>query len=233
MTLEGRVCVVTGAGRGIGRATVLRLTAAGANVLAAARTAGDLEETAALAAGRPGRCATMVADVTQPDQVREMVARCLAEFGRLDVLVNNAGLAPLASIENVTDAMLDDVLAVNVKAVLYACRAAWPALKESHGTIINISSLAAADPFPGFAVYGGTKAWVNVFSQALAGEGKPLGIRVFVLGPGAVETQMLRQAFPKLPENQTLQPDEVAAAIEWLLDDRCAPMTGQTFYVRR
>ena len=89
------------------------------------------------------------------------------------------------------------------------------------------------DPFPGFAVYGATKAWVNIFTHALAGEGKKAGIKVFGVGPGAVETQMLRKPFPDFPADQALQPDDIAGAVEWLLDERCVHMTGQTIYVRR
>jgi NAD(P)-dependent dehydrogenase (short-subunit alcohol dehydrogenase family) len=106
------------------------------------------------------------------------------------VLVNNAGTAPLCPLEQIDDKLLSDTLAVNVQAVVYTCRAAWPALQQSRGTIINISSVAAVDPFPGFSLYGATKAWVNAFTQALAGEGKPLGIRALCVGPGAVETRM-------------------------------------------
>lgn len=231
MSLEGRGCIVSGASRGIGRAIALRLTRQGANVLAVARSQAGLMETAGLAAGHPGRCVAHSADVTQSRQVDALVARCKEEFGSIDVLVNNAGVAPLASIEDTTDAMLADVLAVNIGAVVFACRAAWRALSQSRGTIVNISSMAAADPFPGFAVYGGSKAWVNVFTQALAGEGKKVGIKVFAVGPGAVETDALRRAFPTFPAAQTLQPDDIAGAVEWLLDERCRYMTGQTLYV--
>ncbi len=233
MNLQGKAAVVTGAGRGIGRAIALRLAGAGMNVLAVARTAKDLKETASQASGMPGKVLPHKADVTRSEQVDAFVRRAVAEFGRLDVLVNNAGAAPLCKIDEITDSLLDDTLAVNVRAVVYACRSAWPALTRSRGAIVNISSLAALDPFPGFALYGGTKAWVNTFSQALAGEGKPLGIRVFSLGPGAVETKMLRKVFPDLPADQALQPDEVAAAVEWLLDERAEHTSGQTLYIRK
>jgi len=233
VNLQGKAAVVTGAGRGIGRAIALRLAGAGMNVLAVARTAKDLKETASQASGMPGKVLPHKADVTRSEQVDAFVRRAVAEFGRLDVLVNNAGAAPLCKIDEITDSLLDDTLAVNVRAVVYACRSAWPALTRSRGAIVNISSLAALDPFPGFALYGGTKAWVNTFSQALAGEGKPLGIRVFSLGPGAVETKMLRKVFPDLPADQALQPDEVAAAVEWLLDERAEHTSGQTLYIRK
>jgi NAD(P)-dependent dehydrogenase (short-subunit alcohol dehydrogenase family) len=233
MSLAGKCAIVTGAGRGIGRAIALRLAKQGVNVLAVARTAGDLEETAAQAAGLPGSCAAHAADVTCSGQVDGFVKAALERFGRLDALVNNAGVAPLCGLEQITDTLLAETLAVNVQAVVYTCRAAWPALRRSRGTIINLSSMSADDPFPGFALYGATKAWVNVFSRALAAEGKEAGIKVFAVGPGAVETRMLRKAFPEFPADQTLQPDDIAAAVEWLLDERAEHMTGQTLYVRK
>jgi NAD(P)-dependent dehydrogenase (short-subunit alcohol dehydrogenase family) len=203
------------------------------NVLAVARTARDIEETASQATRLPGVCMAQSVDVTRSDQVDALVRQAVGEFGGLDVLVNNAGAAPLCSIDKIDDQLLTDTLGVNIRAVVYTCRAAWPALQRSRGTIINISSVAAKDPFPGFSLYGATKAWVNTFTQALAEEGKPFGIRAFSVGPGAVETQMLRGAFPNFPAEQTLHPDDIAAAIEWLLDERAAHVTGQTIYVKK
>jgi len=232
MALNGKACIITGAGRGIGRATALRLTRAGANVLAVARTARDLEETARLC-GPGGRCATHVADVSRGNDVAGMVKCCTDEFGRLDALINNAGVAPLSLIEQMDDATFAELMAVNVQAVFYTCRAAWPWLRKSGGTIVSISSVAAIDPFTGFAAYGATKAWVNTFMHGLADEGRAHGIKVFAVAPGAVETQMLRGPFPDFPAEKTLQPDDVAGMVEWLLDERCQYATGETIYVRK
>jgi meso-butanediol dehydrogenase/(S,S)-butanediol dehydrogenase/diacetyl reductase len=230
--MNGRACIVTGAGRGIGQATVLRLTRAGANVVAAARTVKDLEETARLCAGG-GRCLTHVADVSRAEEVAGIVKRCADEFGRVDALVNNAGVAPLGLIEQMDDARFAELMAVNTGAVFFACRAAWPWLKKTRGTIVSISSMAAVDPFTGFAAYGATKAWVNTFTRGLADEGREFGIKVFAVAPGAVETQMLRGAFPDFPAAKTLKADDVAGMIEWLLDERCQYATGETIYVRK
>ena len=232
MTLNGKSCIVTGAGRGIGRAIAVRLTGAGANVLAVARTPRELAETVKLC-GAGGRCVAHTADVSRADEVAAMVARCGDEFGGLDALINNAGVAPLSSIEAMGDATFAELMAVNVHSVFFACRAAWPWLKRSKGTIISISSMAAADPFPGFAAYGATKAWVNTFTRGLADEGREHGIKVFAVGPGAVETQMLRGPLPDFPAEKTLRPDDVAGMVEWLLDERCQYATGQTIYVRK
>jgi NAD(P)-dependent dehydrogenase (short-subunit alcohol dehydrogenase family) len=233
MSLIGRSCIVTGAGRGIGRAATLRLTAAGARVLAASRTARELQETVLLSHKHSGVCIAQPTDVTQPDQVDRLVRRCETEFGGLDVLINNAGIAPLMPFDQMTDDLLDRLIAANIKSVHHACRSAWELLKTSRGTIINVSSLAADDPFAGFAAYGASKAWVNTFSKALAAEGKPHGIRVFAVAPGAVETIMLRTPFPDFPADQTLAPEAVAGVIEWLLDERCTCVSGEVLRVKR
>lgn len=232
MPLKDRACIITGAGRGIGRAVAHRLTAAGANVIAVARTQSDLETTVGQASGHAGRCVGVVTDVTDSKQVGRLIERVREEFGRLDVLINNAGLAPLSPVASMTDDLFDQVNAVNINAVFYACRAAWSELSASHGTIVNISSLAAFDPFPGFAVYGASKAWVNLFTKALAAEGRKAGIKVFAVAPGAVETQMLRAAFPNFPAAQTLSPDHVAGLIEMLLDERAQHSSGETIAVK-
>lgn len=232
MPLNDKVCVITGAGRGIGRAIACRLTAAGATVIAAARTASDLEATAGHCGTNPGKCLGVVTDVTESAQINRLIDRARSEFGRLDVLINNAGMAPLSPMAAMSDDLFRQVCAVNIDAVFYACRAAWQDLSASHGTIVNISSLASFDPFPGFAVYGSAKAWVNLFTKALAAEGKPMGIKVFAVAPGAVETQMLRAAFPDFPAGQTLSPDAVAGTVEMLLDERLQHASGQVIAVK-
>lgn len=232
MWLSGKVCVVTGAGRGIGRAITQRLVAAGADVIAGARTATELEEMAA-ACRDGGQCIPHPANLTNPEQAKALVARSAEEFGRLDVLVNNAGVAPLSALEDMPDRLFMDLVELNINSVYFATKAAWPLLKSSGGTIINISSMAAVDPFPGFAAYGATKAWVNTFTRGLADEGREAGIRVFAVAPGAVETQALRTPFPDFPAEQALQPDDVAGMVEWLLDDRCQYASGQTIYIRK
>ncbi|GMU22113.1 MAG: 2-deoxy-D-gluconate 3-dehydrogenase [Phycisphaerae bacterium] len=233
MILEGKSCIVTGAGRGIGQAIARRLCLGGADVLAAARTARELEETVAICASAPGRCTAAVTNMTRAEDVQAMVQTCLDTYGQVDVLVNNAGVAPLTPFDEMTDTIFTDLLAVNVHSVFLACKAIWPTMKTSGGTIVNISSMAAMDPFLGFAAYGATKAWVNTFTKAIAEEGRPFGIRAFALGPGAVETQLLRTAMVDFPAEQALSPDHVAEAVEWLLDDRCRHASGQTIYVRK
>ena len=233
MTLSNKVAVVTGAGRGIGQAIALRLAAAGAQVVAAARTRTDLERTVRLAAERGGSCTARVTDLCNRADIAAMINETFAAHGRLDVLVNNAGVAPLTGVAKMSDADFDLIITTNITAVFAACRAAWPHLLASRGTIINISSMASVDPFPGFAAYGASKAWVNLFTKALGEEGRPHGVRAFAVGPGAVETPLLRGSFPEFPKEQCLDPDEVAGLVELLLDERTRHATGQTVFIHR
>ncbi len=232
LTLKDKACIVTGASQGIGRAIARRLCAAGASVLAVARTAARLDETVKACAGLAGTCTAHAADVTSAEQVAAMIARCNERFGRLDVLVNNAGVAPLSPIDQLSDQQFDELAAVNMRAVFLCTRAAWPLLRESAGAIVNISSAAADDPFPGFAAYSASKAWINALTRALANEGKPQSIRVFAVAPAAVETPLLRGLFPELPTEQVLDPDAVAIQVEWLLREGSRHLTGQILNVR-
>ena len=99
--------------------------------------------------------------------------------------------------------------------------------------IISTSSCASVDPFPGFAAYGASKSWVNAWTKALAEEGRLIGIRVFAVAPGAVETRMLRDAFPEFPSDQTLQPSDVADVVFTVADPTCRHATGQTIFVKK
>lgn len=232
--MSARTCMITGASRGIGLATALRFAQAGDNVVALARGQTDLEKAAQRIEAAGGVCYALAADVARGDDVRRAIQAAVQRFSRIDVLVNNAGVAALATVDKLDPAEFDRTYAVNMAAIFHATRAVWPLMKaQGGGVIINISSLAAVDPFPGFAVYGASKAWVNLFSQATADEGKPFGIRVFSVAPGAVETRLMRASFPDFPAAKTLDPEEVAAVIVSLCDPALAPCAGQTIFVRK
>jgi glucose 1-dehydrogenase len=240
--LRGSVAVVTGAGRGIGRAIALRLASAGAAVGVAARTEGEIDETRRQIEKAGGRAVAIVADVTKERDVTRLFDQARAAFGRIGILVNNAGIAPLANIEEMTPESFDAIIASNIRAVYLCCRAAWSDLAKGArgsgtdqvgGAVINISSVASFDPFPGFAAYGGAKAFVNVYTKALAAEGAARGIRVFAIAPGAVETTMLRNPFPDFPADKTLSPDDVAALVETLLSPACRYISGQTITIKK
>lgn len=232
--MPNSTCIITGATRGIGRATALRFAADGWNVVIAARHAEALEQTAEAVVEAGGSCLPLATDVGRPAEVRRLVTTAHERFGRIDVLVNNAGVAPLGTIDEITPEAFDQVYEVNIAAIYHATRAVWPLMQDQGGgLIVNLSSLASVDPFRGFAVYGASKAWVNLFSQAMAAEGRPHGIRVFAVAPGAVETELMRSAFPDFPVDKALAPDDVAAVIASLWNAGLSPCSGQTLFVRK
>ncbi|HUU82652.1 MAG TPA: SDR family oxidoreductase [Phycisphaerae bacterium] len=226
--------IVTGGGRGIGQAVCRRFARERWNVVAIARSGEQLDQTAEQVESDGGRCTTRVADVTSVEQVQAVVDSTEKHFGRIDVLVNNAGAAVRAEVKDVTAVEFETLLRVNVAGVFYACKAVWGVMEgQGGGTIVNLSSMAAIDPFPGLATYGAAKAWVNAFTRGLADEGRAAGIRVFAVAPGSVWTDMLRSAFPKFPQEQALDPAEVADAIHALTQPAMTYASGQTLYLKK
>lgn len=229
-----QTCVITGASRGIGLATALEFARRGWRIVAAARRSEDLTAAAEQIEAAGGLCSAVPTDVGRAAETQALIHTAQERCGRIDVLVNNAGVAPLCATAQLDPAEFDRVCAVNMAAIFHTTRAAWPLMQaQGGGTIINISSLASVDPFPGFAVYGASKAWVNLFTQATAAEGKPHNIRVFSVAPGAVETNLMRSTFPKLPPEKALAPEAVARVIISLCDPGMTPCSGQTIFVRK
>jgi 2-deoxy-D-gluconate 3-dehydrogenase len=188
--LAGQVAIVTGGGRGIGRAIVQALAQAGAAVVAAARTPAELDETVALVAAAGGTARAQVTDVTDRAGVEALVRQTADAFGRIDVLVNNAGTcgAPAPVWETDPDLWLRD-LTTNLFGMFLCARAVLPhMLARRRGTVINLSGGGAGDPGPFYSAYACSKAGVLRFTDSLAAEVAPHGIRVFALGPGFVRT---------------------------------------------
>lgn len=205
--MKSKVAVITGGGRGIGRAIAVRLGRGGAQVVAASRTMSELDETRQAVEKIGGTCLVETVDVSAPDELEALIESVHAKLGRVDMLINNAGVAPLNKIQELDPSQFEAMYTVNIRAVYVACRAVWPIMrKQGGGVIVNISSISSFDPFPGFAAYGASKAWVNAWTKALAEEGRPFDIRVNAVAPGAVETRMLRGAFPNFPKEQTVEP---------------------------
>ncbi len=228
------VAIVTGASRGIGQHIARTLAARGAQVVAAARDNQGLTDTCTRIERAGGCCRSVTVDVSTYAGACRAVQGAVAAFGRVDVLVNNAGCAPLYRMEDYDVAAFDRMMAVNCHAVFYLTRAVWPLFqKQGGGRIVNISSMAATDPFPGFQAYGAAKAWVNLFTRALADEGREHGISVFGVAPGAVDTTMLRQHFPDFPTEQCLSPEQVADAVAWILEPAAGIASGSVVCVRR
>jgi len=189
--LQGRVVAVTGASSGIGEATALACAKAGAAVALAARREDRISELAARISGEGGRAIAVQTDVGDEAQARAFVTRTHEELGRLDVLVNNAGVMLLGPIEQADTEEWRRMIHANVFGVLYCTHAALPLMREQgSGDIVNVSSVAGRFARAGSGVYNLTKFGVGAFSEALRQEAVPHGIRVTVIEPGAVATEL-------------------------------------------
>jgi clavulanate-9-aldehyde reducatase len=201
INLSGQVVAVTGASSGIGEATALACARAGAAVALGARRADRIEALAARIEQEGGRALAIRCDVGEEDQAREFIARSAAELGRLDVLVNNAGVMLLGPIADAPTEEWRRMIDVNVFGVLYCTHAALPIMRSQHsGHIVNVSSVAGRFARAGSGVYNLTKFGVGAFSESLRQEVVPLGVRVTVVEPGAVATELPDHNRPEIRE---------------------------------
>jgi NADP-dependent 3-hydroxy acid dehydrogenase YdfG len=197
--LKDQVVAITGASSGIGEATAFACAKAGASVALAARRIERLEELAERIVAAGGRAIAVQADVGDEDQARAFVQRAHAELGRLDVLVNNAGVMLLGPIENAPTEEWRRMIQVNVFGVLYCTHAALPLMKEQgSGHIVNVSSVAGRVARAGSGVYNLTKFGIGAFSESLRQEAVPLKVRVTLIEPGAVATELPMHNRPEI-----------------------------------
>jgi NADP-dependent 3-hydroxy acid dehydrogenase YdfG len=212
--IEGKVVVITGASSGLGEATARQLVALGAHVALGARRVDRLLALAAELNGGADQALAVVTDVTDRAQVERLVDSAVQKFGRVDVLINNAGLMPQSLLERLKIDEWDRMIDVNIKGVLYGIAAALPHMTaQKSGHIINVSSVAGHKVRPGGTVYSATKHAVRVISEGLRQEVKPYNIRTTVISPGAVDTE--------LPD--TITDPDVAVAIRQFYDDLAIP----------
>jgi NAD(P)-dependent dehydrogenase (short-subunit alcohol dehydrogenase family) len=242
--LSGRVAVVTGASRGIGRAIAIGFAQRGAAVVVASRTVETCEHVAREITDGGGRAVAVACDVSDLDAHAALLDTTVSTFGGLDVLVNNAGaLRPHLTVK-VTPAELRDLLAVNLEGPLFLTVAARPLLAQSgHGSVINIGALGATQPMEGIGAYCAVKAAMANWSTTMAREWAAFGIRVNVLVPGSVATDMI---LPVDPERRTEfvrelaaqnvfgrlgEPEDLVGAAVFLASDASSYMTGRSLYV--
>ncbi len=230
------VCVITGGTSGVGLATALRFAKQGSRLAICGRQPQRLDQARQQLVALLGadRVLAVSADMTQAEQAEGFVNQAQERFGRIDLLVNNAALAPLAPLDEMTDSDIDACIDVNIRGTYYASRAAWRVMKiQGSGIIVNISSQAAVDPFPGFSLYGASKAWMELFTLALANEGREHQIRSYCIRPGAIETPMLRGLFADFPEEQCVSPMAIADTIATVCGPGLEFSSGQVIKVSR
>ncbi|MCD0483430.1 SDR family oxidoreductase [Streptacidiphilus sp. ASG 303] len=202
---SSRVVAVTGAGTGIGRATARAFAAEGAHVFAIGRRSGPLEETAALS----DRITPLLADITAEGGPEGIVRAALGTYGRLDVLINNAGIVCSGALGVLTPDMIASQLATNLIAPVLLTQAALPLLETSSGVVVNVSTSVGLRAWPGSSVYAATKTALESLTRSWAVELAPRGIRVVAVAPGAIDTP--------IGEHQGLSPERRAALREWQL----------------
>ena len=213
MKLAGQVAIVTGAGRGIGRAIAAALAGEGAAVALAARSPGGLDAVAGEIAGAGGRALVVPTDVRDETAVTAMVGRALGEYGRIDILVTAAGTASFGPVAELKMTDWDEMLAVNLRGAVLCCRAVLPTMMaQRRGTIINIGSVVTSRVLTGSAGYTVSKYGLLGFSRVLAEELRPHEVRVGLLSAGATDTP-LWDAIPGAPARaRMLRPHQVAEA---------------------
>ena len=242
--LDGKTALITGGGRGIGKAIALAFAREGARVALAARTREQLEETS----GEIGANAiALVCDVSDPESVSRMFDAMRERFGDADILVNNAGIAESATLVNTTNELWHRHLAINLSGTFYCTRAALPAmLKKGWGRVINIASIAGKTGAPYVSAYTASKHGVLGLTRSVALEVATTGITVNAICPGYVETEMVTRGIETItsrtgrtaeealdalkkmsPQNRLVTPEEVAAVALLLASDEGRGITGQ------
>ena len=253
MLLESKTAIVTGAGRGIGRAIALRFAAEGAAVLVSARTAAEIEVVAEEISRAGGQAAAVAADVAREADCAHIVEFARRQFGAVDILVNNAGIfGPVKPAEEITAAEWDAVMAANLRSAFLLTRLVLPEMyARGSGVILNLSSIAAKAAYGLNAPYAASKAGMLALTRVTAAEAARRGVRVNAICPGIVsETQMSKELGKELAQRLGVTPDEqlraaldgslqgravtaaeVAAAAVFLASEQAAAITGQAVNV--
>ncbi len=233
--LAGTVALVTGASSGIGKATALALAERGAHVLAGGRDVARGEAVASAIRTAGGKADFLAVELASAESARELARRAVeAGGGRVDILVNNAGVFPAGLTPDMTEADIDGVFAVNVKVPFVLVAQLAPAMAaRGAGAIVNVGTMAAEFGMAGMALYGASKAALNLLTKAWAAEFGPHGVRVNAVNPGPTRTEgtaavseMRDQLAAMAPAGRTASPEEIAAVITYLVSDDASFMHG-------
>ncbi len=221
--LEGKVAMVTGASRGIGRAIALQLAQAGADMVVVSSRADGADATCREVTALKRRGISLACDISKPEEVEQLVGHALKAFGHVDVLVNNAGIVHRGDLAHTSDSEFERVVAVNLLGAFYLIRRIVPQmLKRKYGRVVNVSSISGAVGSPRLSAYCASKWGLNGLTKALAAELDGTGVMIAGVLPGSVDTQMLQGSGfePKMTA------EDVAAVVRYLCADSPAAMNG-------
>jgi NAD(P)-dependent dehydrogenase (short-subunit alcohol dehydrogenase family) len=240
--LAGKVAIITGGGRGIGRAIALGLAKAGASVVVASRTEAQVEAVAGEIRAAGGEALPVATDLTDGGQIERLAAEAVKKYGRIDILVNNAARSFLRSLMDLREDGWDKVFDTNVKAAWLLSRAvAGHMMEQKSGRIINITTVGAEKAELGMAAYGCSKAALKMLTRCMAREWAAFGIQVNAVGPGLTRTDFSKPIWSNpdiekhvtslLPMGRIGEPEEIVPAVLFLASDAATYMTGHTIYV--
>ena len=216
--LAGKVAIVTGASRGIGKAICIELAKEAATVVLAARAIDKMNETAKLVTAAGGKAQIIPTELTDENSIRNLVKATGERFGRLDILINNAGITHSAKLEETLTQDLDRCLNINARAPFILCREALPLLKKAEAAyIINIASVVGVKAYPLQSAYTASKHALRGMTMALAEEMRGTNIRVHLLCPGGVDTELVTKVRPDIKKQDLMQPEEIAELVLYLL----------------
>jgi 3-oxoacyl-[acyl-carrier protein] reductase len=241
-SLTGKVAIVSGASKGIGAAIAEKLAEDGAAVVVNySKSAAEAEQVVARIRAKGGKASAVQADVSKPAEAKALVGAAVREFGKIDVLVNNAGIFEFLPLASVHEEHFDRQFNLNVKGLLFATQAAANAFDGRGGSIINISSVASLSPVPNGSVYSATKGAVDAITKSLAAELGPRKILVNSVLPGMTETEgvkamegsdeMRSHLVPQTPLGRIGQPRDIANVVSFLASDDAGWITGQVIPV--